>query len=166
MAATYGLFNLKYFFVVYRGSLYINGQGVLLDYEQAVYWYRKAAEQGDMQSQSNLGVAYVRGLGVPKDYIQAVEWYRKSAEQGYAEAQYNLGFMYGSGRGVQQSYKMAYILFSLAAANNHAEALKNLGMPLTELSSPTIADAERIIRDLRHSKDFAAELRELLNSQN
>ena len=41
------------------------------DYEQAVYWYRKAAEQGDADAQFALGRCYWKGFGVPEDYGQA-----------------------------------------------------------------------------------------------
>ena len=37
------------------GQAYYNGQGVPQDYEQAVAWYRKAAEQGDADAQFSLG---------------------------------------------------------------------------------------------------------------
>jgi TPR repeat protein len=63
---------------------------VLKDYKQAVYWYQKAADQGDAKAQSNLGIAYAIGKGVLKDYKQAVYWYQKAADQGYAEAQSSL----------------------------------------------------------------------------
>ena len=56
-----------------------------------MFWYRKAAEQGDASAQYNLGVMYENGHGVEQDDEQAVFWYRKAAEQGYADAQYNLG---------------------------------------------------------------------------
>src|ERR1700692_3803959 len=36
------------------------------DDQQAVAWYRKAAEQGFALAENNLGVMYNRGLGVPK----------------------------------------------------------------------------------------------------
>ncbi|MBR0097489.1 MAG: SEL1-like repeat protein, partial [Synergistaceae bacterium] len=36
------------------GNMYINGRGVQQDYQQALYWYRKAAEQGDAGAQNNL----------------------------------------------------------------------------------------------------------------
>ena len=58
---------------------------------QAVYWWRKAAEQGDAMAQYNLGHACFRGEGVPQDYTQAVYWWRKAAEQGDADAQFMLG---------------------------------------------------------------------------
>ena len=40
------------------GSMYYNGRGVLQDYEEAVFWYRLSAEQGDAYAQRNLGLMY------------------------------------------------------------------------------------------------------------
>jgi TPR repeat protein len=36
--------------------MYTNGKGVSKDAKQAVYWYKKAAEQGYAGAQYNLGV--------------------------------------------------------------------------------------------------------------
>ena len=44
------------------------------DYKQAVYWLRKAAEQGYAKGQNSLGVMYAKGQGVTQDYKQAVMW--------------------------------------------------------------------------------------------
>ena len=74
--------------------------GVDRDPEEAVKWFRKAAEQGYAPAQSILGACYQRGDGVMKDPVKAVKWYKKSAEQGNAEAQYNLGLCYYNGEGV------------------------------------------------------------------
>lgn len=41
----------------FLGDCYYEGQGVEQDYSQAVYWYRKAAEQGVAEAQCNVGVA-------------------------------------------------------------------------------------------------------------
>ncbi len=60
------------------------------DDQQAVAWFRKAAEQGQADAQHNLGVMYEKGRGVPQDDREAVAWYRKAAEQGYAGAQKKL----------------------------------------------------------------------------
>jgi TPR repeat protein len=60
------------------------------DYNRAVYWYKKAAEQEDVEAQYNLGVCYENGYGVTNDYSQAVYWYKKSADQGYADAEKKL----------------------------------------------------------------------------
>ncbi len=57
------------------------------DYEKAVYWYTKAAEQGMSPAQFNLGVCYENGQGVPRNRKKAVEWFKKAAEQGNSGAQ-------------------------------------------------------------------------------
>lgn len=81
---------------------------------QAVAWWRKAAEQGDAQSQYNLGWMYENGRGVGQDSAQAVAWYRKAAEQGDVNAQYRLGWMYENGHGVIQDDVQAAVWFRKA----------------------------------------------------
>ena len=66
--------------------MYREGKGVAKDGNQAVYWYRKAADQGDEDGQYGLGLMYEDGKGVAKDYKQAVYWYRKAADQGHEDA--------------------------------------------------------------------------------
>ena len=56
-------------------------------------WFRKAAEQGEIYAQYNLGWMYGTGTGVPQDDDEAVKWFRKAAEQGHAEAQLRLDEM-------------------------------------------------------------------------
>jgi TPR repeat protein len=70
------------------GSMYLNGRGGLAkDDEEAVKWYRKAAEQGEVEAQTYLGFMYEQGLGgLPQNRAEAVKWYRKAAEQGYTDA--------------------------------------------------------------------------------
>ena len=79
--------------------MYRDGRGVLRDDQQALEWFRKAAEQGAAYAQASLGRMYESGRGVAKDETQAVQWYRKAAEQGNALGQAYLGYMYQSGRG-------------------------------------------------------------------
>jgi hypothetical protein len=66
--------------------MYYKGEGVPQDSSQAVYWYRKAVEQGDASAQYNLGVMYYKGEGVPQDTKQAVYWWQKAAVQGQGKA--------------------------------------------------------------------------------
>ncbi|SCY43233.1 Sel1 repeat-containing protein, partial [Legionella israelensis DSM 19235] len=72
------------------GYVYDHGIGVKQDTEEAVHWYRMAAEQGNATAQNNLGFAYEYGEGVDKDEKEAVRWYRMAAEQGNAAALDNL----------------------------------------------------------------------------
>ena len=65
---------------------------------------REKAENGDVESQFNLGIQYQDGKGVEQNFKEAVKWYRKAAEQGDSDAQNNLGFMYQKGQGVERDF--------------------------------------------------------------
>src|ERR1039457_360923 len=85
-------------------GLYENGfGGVSQDAAEALKWYRKAAEQGNVRAQYHLGYCYFKGQGVTQDYVEAFRWYREAAEQGDADAQSDLGLCYDRGRGVESS---------------------------------------------------------------
>ena len=74
-----------------KGRDYYKGRnGVAKDFKQAVFWYRKSADQGNAWGQCDLGHCYEKGLGVAKDFKQAVFWYRKSADQGNKDAKKKL----------------------------------------------------------------------------
>ncbi len=66
--------------------MYGNGSGVPQSYEEAVRWYRLAADQGNAGAQYNLGLCYENGWGVTQSLEEAARWYRKAAEQGYEKA--------------------------------------------------------------------------------
>lgn len=68
------------------GIMYHNGDVVTQDYEEAVKWYQKAAEQGIADAQCNLGSMYRDGDGVAQDYAEAFKWFQMAAEQGDATA--------------------------------------------------------------------------------
>jgi len=71
--------------------------------------FLRAAEQGDSDAQSNLGVMYANGQGVAKDDAQAVAWIRQAAEQGDSGAQNNLGVMYDNGQSVPKDHAQAVV---------------------------------------------------------
>ena len=54
--------------------MYYSGQGVPENNVEAVKWYRKAAEQGDIIAQSSLSSMYFYGEGVPENNIEAYAW--------------------------------------------------------------------------------------------
>ena len=45
------------------------------DFEQAVHWWQKAAEQGHARAQFRLGEAYANGEGVEADLTEAYAWF-------------------------------------------------------------------------------------------
>ena len=66
--------------------MYSAGLGVSQDYAKAKEWYEKAAAQGEVFAQYNLGEMYELGKGVAQDYAKAREWYEKAAAQGFEDA--------------------------------------------------------------------------------
>ncbi|MDR0908323.1 MAG: sel1 repeat family protein [Spirochaetaceae bacterium] len=81
------------------------GEGVAQDLEKAVYWYTKAAEQGDADAQDFLAECYFNGYGIGNEKYPLKKgkyWYEKSAEQGNADAQLWLGCCYFDGDGTKK----------------------------------------------------------------
>ena len=97
------------------------------DYARAVESLTKAAEQGNVKAQLQLGIRYHIGLAITRDYQQAVYWYLKAAEQGSASAQLQLGGMYDDGMGVTQDYQQALIWYLKAAEQGNAVGQIKLG---------------------------------------
>ena len=63
----------------YLGVMYLKGQGVEQDYDQASKWFRESAEKGVPQAQYKLANMYTEGQGVPQDYEFAYIWYSVGA---------------------------------------------------------------------------------------
>lgn len=97
------------------------------DYQKAIIWLQKSAEQGYVNAQNELGYWFHMGYGVAKDQKKAFSWYKKAAEQGYDIAQYNVGLCYEYGRGVQQSESDAFLWYKKAAEKGYKSALYALG---------------------------------------
>ena len=57
------------------------GEGPTKDTKLALEWLQKAATQGHLQAQTNLGHMYFYGEGIPVDKKLAKFWYMKSAAQ-------------------------------------------------------------------------------------
>lgn len=96
------------------------------DHDEAVRWYRLAAEQGHAGAQYSLGVHYALGQGVEKDYPESARWYRLAAEQDHAGAQYLLGSAYETSSGVEHDFSEAVRWYRLAAENGDEKAKERL----------------------------------------
>ncbi len=113
----------------------------------ALKWYRMAAEQGDADAQTDLGIMYDNGFGVPQDYAAALKWYRKAAEQGYADAQHSLGDMYANSYGVTQDYVQAHMWFNLSAAQGDETARENRDIVAKKMTPAEISKAQAMARE-------------------
>lgn len=74
---------------------------------QIVKWYTKAAEQGHLESQFNLGEIYLNGrYGQPKDKYEAEYWLGKAAAQGHAKAHISWSRLYVGSDSVFEDHKL------------------------------------------------------------
>ncbi len=106
---------------------------------------KRAALQGHIVAQFNLGWMYAKGEGgVLQDYAQAAKWYRMAAEQGDAWAQNNLGEMYARGEGVPRNDVQAYMWLSLAIKGGYKPAVGYRGRLAKKMTAAQIAEAERL----------------------
>lgn len=114
------------------GYYYEKGKGTPKNQDEAVKWYRAAAEKGDAIAQYNLAL-YCENKD--KNYREAAHWMRKSAKQDNKHAQYNLGRYFEEGKGVKKDIREAIRWYSVAArAEQHSaiEALKRLGLDIQQ----------------------------------
>jgi len=96
--------------------------------KQSVYWFKKAATNGQIYAQYSLGFLHFNGSNrVKKDQGKAVFWYKKAAEKGFAEAQIDLGTMYLLGEGVEKDANRAFHWFQKAAEQGSISAQYKLG---------------------------------------
>jgi len=92
------------------------------DYGLAAKWFKAAADQGDAQSQEELGGLYRLGLGVRKSCEEAIRLTTLAARQGLARANYELGFFYGQGVCFNKNPQLAYMWFNIAELNGDSVA--------------------------------------------
>ncbi|MDO8370187.1 MAG: GIY-YIG nuclease family protein [Candidatus Nitrotoga sp.] len=113
------------------GAMYYSGRGVTQNYQEAVKWFRLAAEQGLAKAQFNLGVMYELGQGVTQNYQEAVKWFHLAAQQGNAMAQNSLGTInypiLPPSKAESGSYQESLEWFQLAAEQGEPRAQNNLG---------------------------------------
>jgi len=116
------------------GRLYLNGEGVPKDPQEAIKWYKqsmlkgdlygemnyysftnpafvyilKRAISGDPEAQNIAGELYHFGMsGIERDYDKARSWYLKAVSQGNKAAANHLGRIYLNGEGVPKDPQKA-----------------------------------------------------------
>lgn len=68
------------------GWMYANGEGLVLNEEEAVRWWRPAADKGHTEAQFRMAMAYLYGEGVEKDHARAIDWLLVVARKGDQDA--------------------------------------------------------------------------------
>ncbi|MFZ6690455.1 tetratricopeptide repeat protein [Undibacterium sp. SXout20W] len=99
------------------------------DYESAAGAYQAAADNGDADAQTSLGLMYLKGEGVEENEHTALSLFEKSAAQGDVRGEVNLARMYAKGKaGLVPDYRIAVSWFDKAATQGYADAKYSLGV--------------------------------------
>lgn len=88
----------------------------------------RAAAEGDLDAEFDLGVCFEQGSGVEQNLDEALGHFRRAAEGGHAEAQHKMGAAYAYGIHVPQNYDEALAWYRRAAEQDQVDALYALGM--------------------------------------
>ncbi|KAI1710027.1 sel1 repeat domain-containing protein [Ditylenchus destructor] len=148
--------------------LHQNGDGVKLDFEQALYWLEKAAtmnsktpilEIGIAEAQHALGLKYNEGIGVDKNYRKAAEWYKKAVDNNFGPSGNNLGLLYKNGLGVERSSVKAFQHFLFSSKRDDTSAMQSLAACYfkaegTGSTIPTEEDIQEGIKWLRRASSL------------
>ncbi len=96
------------------------------EFESAIPWFRRSAEQGYAPAEYMYGSIFREGRW--KNPQQLVHWWTKAAEQGDINAQLWLGAHYEDGRdGVKRDYSQAVKWLSMAAKQGQPDSQVVLG---------------------------------------
>ncbi|WP_235869506.1 tetratricopeptide repeat protein [Veronia nyctiphanis] len=123
------------------GFLYL--QSGIKDEQLAFKWFYKAAEQGYVTAQHNIGVAFDQGIGTAPDAEKAAEWYREAALQGNSASQFNLGVMYFNGQGLKENKEKSLKWLILADRNGFANAREVRQSIAAQLQKSALDKAEK-----------------------
>lgn len=100
------------------GWLYEGGRGTAKSAEEAMRWYRFAAEQGRPEAMAALGRMH---LQAPHGHEAALQWLRQAAQLGSADGQYLLGWLLAKGA-ARADDEQAFTWFLKAAHQGHLGA--------------------------------------------
>ena len=119
-AQKYGQFAL--------GRLYEAGKGVPQDNLEALAWYTRSADLGNIQAMLKLAILHRDGLpGIAPDLERSATWLQRAADAGSIAAMNELGRAYLNGLGVIPNQQEAARWFEQAAAGGSVAAEYNLG---------------------------------------
>ncbi len=127
------------------GGWYYRGRHVKQNYKEALQWWAKSAEQGNIQAIGNMGLCYQTGHGIAPDSLKATRLYQRSikegnkalfaqneelAKKGSVFSNMLIASCYQNGLGVPKDANKAIPYLTAAAEKNCIPAQRDLGMIL------------------------------------
>ena len=74
------------------------------NHDEAVKFFRIAAETGDARAQHCLGVMLNKGQGVKQNYEESFKWLNLAAKQGFSQAKLDLAILIYHKKGIPENY--------------------------------------------------------------
>lgn len=99
-----------------------NTGGVRKSYKKAFYWYKQAAELGNLTACYNLGLFYLSALGTERSYENAFKWTLIAAQAGETDSMIAIGWHYYNGVGVERDVEKARFWYSHALEKEESRA--------------------------------------------
>lgn len=99
---------------------------------EALKWYMKSAECGNINAMYQISIMFRDGNGPIQDNAEHLKWLRMAAEGGHARSQLMMGDMYKQGIKVECDEKEAFRWYEAAANNNNIDAIYQVAMMYRE----------------------------------
>jgi len=125
------------------GSAYLRGNGVTQSYEQAGFWYRKAADQGNLKAMHNLALLYLEGKGTPKNEQEGYRLIRKAAELGDPKSAALLGILLCNGTGIAPDPTTGKVWLEKGVKAGNPESMLALGQMDLKEKDPSVKQSGR-----------------------
>lgn len=93
------------------GQWYANGNsemGISIDYSKAMYWYKKAADQGYGKALNNLAYLYLDGKGTEKNVNMGIDLLEQAYNSGNVFSAQNLALIYYYGDYVTKDWNKVF----------------------------------------------------------
>jgi TPR repeat protein len=108
-------------------DMYRDAIGRPADFEQSLFWDKKAADLGYSISMVDIGLLYRDGRGVPINTTEAIAWLKRSAEKGNTYAMAYLGRIFENGNLGAPDYKQAMFWYRKSAEKGDDWGMFELG---------------------------------------
>lgn len=109
------------------GRLYLYAGATARNLEAAMYWFERAAEQGEPEGQYHVAYAFGEGQANHEhNWSKAFQLYEQAAGASHAASQFALGFLYYVGKGTDQDFVEAAKWYRKAAQQGLPSAQFNL----------------------------------------
>lgn len=137
------------------GLAFLNGK----DYKNALTWFKKGSEAGNVTSTYYYGRLLVEGLGTTADPSRGFVFAMKAAEAGLANAQYLVSQLYREGKGVSASVTEADKWLRTAAYQGLPKAMFDYA--LVAAAKNEFVEASYLFSWLRTRKSFIPQMKAL-----